>query len=211
MIRAERTVCRIERPEGKAWGTGFLVAPNLLMTNHHVKDVPYGNFESNPSSVCLRFGFRELDNGQAEGGSLYSLSEDWLVHESGTDQLDYVVVRLDGTPAADPIGNFQNAPNRGWLQPSRGAIQLNQALFILQHPQGDTLKMANGGLKALNGSWLEYEVNTEPGSSGSPVFNNKWELIALHSRYGQASHNKGIAMPAILDDLPQSVRDELGV
>ena len=27
---------------------------------------------------------------------------------------------------------------------------------------------------------LHYRTPTEPGSSGSPVFNDQWELIALH-------------------------------
>ena len=29
-------------------------------------------------------------------------------------------------------------------------------------------------------SFLHYETDTEPGSSGSPVFNDQWEVVALH-------------------------------
>jgi hypothetical protein len=29
-------------------------------------------------------------------------------------------------------------------------------------------------------SYLYYEADTEPGSSGSPVFNRQWEVVALH-------------------------------
>ena len=54
-------------------------------------------------------------------------------------------------------------------------------------------------------------MDTEEGSSGSPVFNNKWELVALHSRAGKGAVNKGIAISAILDDMEEAkVRALLG-
>jgi V8-like Glu-specific endopeptidase len=53
---------------------------------------------------------------------------------------------------------------------------------------------------------VDYEVDTEPGSSGSPVFNNRWELVALHSRAGTGQFNKGVAISAIADDLPAPVK-----
>jgi V8-like Glu-specific endopeptidase len=58
----------------------------------------------------------------------------------------------------------------------------------------------------VSGAWVDYEVDTEPGSSGSPVFNNKWELVALHSRAGTGQFNKGVAIAAILDNLPDGVK-----
>jgi V8-like Glu-specific endopeptidase len=36
MIQAEWAVCRVEKPEGRALGTAFLVGPDLVLTNHHV-------------------------------------------------------------------------------------------------------------------------------------------------------------------------------
>jgi hypothetical protein len=213
MIRAEATVCRVENPEGRAWGSGFLVGPNLLMTNHHVKDKPHGDFEGSPGTVRFRFGFRKPAAGAAEGGKLYALETDakpsWLIYESPTTQLDYAIVRLTGRPGEEGVGAFVGAPRRGWLAPAKLDLALGQALFILQHPLGDVLKMANGGLKERQGAWLEYEVNTEPGSSGSPVFDNQWRLVALHSRAGQTEVNKGVALGAILDNLPASVKSLL--
>jgi V8-like Glu-specific endopeptidase len=70
--------------------------------------------------------------------------------------------------------------------------------------------MANGGVKGRSDAWVEYEVDTEPGSSGSPVFNNQWELVALHSRAGTGQFNRGVAITAILDDLPADVKALLG-
>jgi V8-like Glu-specific endopeptidase len=89
-------------------------------------------------------------------------------------------------------------------------VRQSQGLFILQHPGGKTLKMANGGVRQVAGAWVEYEVDTEPGSSGSPVFNNRWELVALHSRAGTGRFNQGVVISAILDDLPDPVKALLG-
>src|SRR5437762_3746015 len=36
MFRASSAICRVENPAGRALGTGFLIGPHLLMTNHHV-------------------------------------------------------------------------------------------------------------------------------------------------------------------------------
>src|SRR5262245_53152757 len=64
MIRAEWTVCRAEKPEGRPVGTAFLVAPNLVLTNNHVAHDPkYGDFSKHPETVRLRFGFRILADG----------------------------------------------------------------------------------------------------------------------------------------------------
>ena len=216
MVTAEQAVCRVENPEGRAWGTGFLVAPSIVMTNHHVKKEDAGRFESSPASVRFRFGSRVLASGVAEGGVVYGLDaagglqRGWFVWESETDKLDYAIVRLDKPAGNETVGQFVGAPQRGWLSLKKHEVKINQALFILQHPLGDVLKLAPGGLKRQDPVWLDYEVDTEPGSSGSPVFNNLWQLIGLHSRAGTAQVNRGIAVSAILNDLPSRVKNQLG-
>jgi V8-like Glu-specific endopeptidase len=62
---------------------------------------------------------------------------------------------------------------------------------------------------------LHYRAPTEPGSSGSPVFNQDWELVALHhagskelrslSGEGVREANEGIWMSAII----QAMREDL--
>ena len=36
-----------------------------------------------------------------------------------------------------------------------------------------------------------YKSDTAPGSSGSPVFNNEWQLIALHSAGVAKKNDRG--------------------
>lgn len=217
MMRAEHTVCRVENPDGRAWGSGFLVGPDLVMTNHHVKDASSGDFEGNPTSVRFRFGFRKAASGQAEGGKVCALATNdggprsWLLYESPTDSLDFAIVRLADRLGEEPVSTFIGAPQRRWLALDQVDVKVGQALFILQHPLGDVLKMANGGLKSRQSGWLEYEVDTEPGSSGSPVFDNQWRLVALHSRAGQGQVNRGVDLAAILADIPPTLKNSLSL
>ena len=58
----ERAVCRIEIPSGTGIGTGFLVGPDLVMTNHHVmEEVIRGATQQ--TSVGFRFGYKVEPDG----------------------------------------------------------------------------------------------------------------------------------------------------
>jgi hypothetical protein len=210
MIQAEWAVCRVEKPEGQPLGTAFLVAADLVLTNHHVAFDAVRTFRSHPEAVRFHFGFREPADGAPEAGTLCRLAADWDVHSSPRETLDYAVLRLDLRAGEEAVGDFKDAPRRGWLKLRKADVRASQGLFILQHPSGQTLKMANGGVKQVAGAWVDYEVDTEPGSSGSPVFNNRWELVALHSRAGTGQFNQGVAISAIVDDLPAGVKALLG-
>ncbi len=55
-------------------------------------------------------------------------------------------------------------------------------MTIVQHPRGEKKQIAlreNRIVDVLD-SYLHYEADTEPGSSGSPVFDDGWQVIALH-------------------------------
>jgi V8-like Glu-specific endopeptidase len=56
--------------------------------------------------------------------------------------------------------------------------------MIAQHPAGDPLKLAvdTDSVIGVNagGTRVRYATNTDPGASGSPVFDLAWKLVALH-------------------------------
>jgi len=84
-------------------------------------------------------------------------------------------------------------------------------VFIVQHPKGRQKEIvlrdnevANNGLFE---TVLRYRADSDYGSSGSPVFNANWELVALHhaaiasAETDQVSYQQGIRIHAIIADL----------
>jgi hypothetical protein len=226
----EAQVCRVETP--KRMGTGFLVGPDVLITNYHVmKEVIL-----NPAladRVVLRFDFKKLADGATlnPGTPFRLVKKNWLLDQSpysqvdllanpgdqmpGPDELDYALLRVDEEPGNKPVAGAKAEPGlpaRGWVKPKEGLLALpkDAPVFIVQHPEAWPLKLAletKGVLQTnANRTRVRYRTNTEKGSSGSPVFNEHWELAALHHSGDRAIvpvYNQGIPFATILNLLEQ--------
>lgn len=214
----EVRVCRIEA-RNHPLGTGFLVASNVVLTNHHVLTHVFKGLVQ-PDEVQLRFDFkREVDGVSVGPGRLYSLAKDWLLDSSPADpidlepepkssvpkpeNLDHALIRVDGEPGKEVI----NGKPRGFITIPHAPYEFKSktALVILQHPEGNPLKMAFDTEAVLkvngNGTRVTYRTNTLPGSSGSPCFNTQWELVALHHSGDpgkpRATYNEGIPISTL--------------
>lgn len=228
--RIERQVCAI-RLNGKPAGTGFLLGPDVIMTNYHVVNNVIDK-KMSPQSVSIVFDFKQLADGTAlSQGSSFELADDWLIDYSPYSQvdlvplnqkssapnpkeLDYALLRLKQSPGNDVFGDPQNpeSPTRGWLKPAPVAHDFlgKPALFIVQHPKGQPLKLALDTQSVLdmnaNQTRVIYRTNTEPGSSGSPCFDQDWNLVALHHSGDpemMPTWNEGIPFTAIMALLKQ--------
>jgi hypothetical protein len=201
-------VCRIENPVNQASGTGWLVGPDLVMTNWHViRKVLAGTKKA--TDVACRFDY-VADSAGTNPGVTVPLAASWCVDSSqaspselGTgpegpsgDLLDYALLRL-----AKPVGADEVSPGhaRGWIKTPRNTPTppVNSIVFVLQHPDGDPLKLAIGIARgdADNGTRVLHDANTLGGSSGSPCFNAKLELVALHNA-GDPLYDGVIGSPA---------------
>jgi len=220
----EGRVCKIEI-EGNGSGTGFLVGSDVVITNYHVMEtVIKGDIPA--SKVILRFDYKRLANDALGKGTEHRLAQDWRIHDSPysaidlsdptsgqqeKDHLDYSVLRLDSRAAEEPVGGAANpdakAPARGYV-PKPSVVHdfvKAPALFILQHPDGEPLKLALDTESVIavsaNGARVRYRTNTEPGSSGSPCFDFNWNLVALHhlgDPNWNAQYNQGIPFTSIV-------------
>lgn len=200
--QAELAVCRIESPAWRALGTGFLVGPDLVMTNRHVVEAPAG--QPTPPLV-VRFDFKlSPDGSQLREGEAFAVARDWLVASSPVGDLDFAVLRLSTPAGLAPTGGTAGAPPRGWITPHWRELEPDETVFVIQHPQGDTLKLASGRYDSRDTTRLRYRVDTEPGSSGSPCFTAQMELVALHRGSAEGAANQGVPFDAIAAALPSA-------
>ena len=77
-------------------------------------------------------------------------------------------------------------------------------LNIIQHPRGRKKEVVvqQNTLTDVHANVIHYYSDTDYGSSGSPVFNNTWDLMALHhARKPSENANEGIRIDKIVADL----------
>lgn len=75
---------------------------------------------------------------------------------------------------------------------------------VIQHPQGRKKEVVvqQNELKDVHTNVIHYYSDTDYGSSGSPVFDNDWNLMALHhARDPAESANEGMRIDKIVADL----------
>ena len=195
-------VCRIEpqpRDDQRAdrglngWGTGFLVGPDVILTNYHVMS---GFVDA--ANVRVRFDCEYDPNGIISEGRAFSLADNYEILGSRVEELDFALLRLKDPPAHDDIeGN-----PRGFFSLTDNRIEEREPLLILQHPLGEPLKLAFGSVSSRD-NWtnnrLGYNVNTAGGSSGAPCLTQGLDVVALHRQGGLGSYNSGVLMSAIID------------
>jgi endonuclease G, mitochondrial len=172
---ASRSVCRILlRSRSRrviGYGTGFLVSPRLLMTNNHV--LP--SLEE-AATALAEFNYQNSIKGEMLPSLAYEL--DPLTLFITHKELDYSLVGVKEKPELPPLIDF------GWnpLIEEQGKVIIGEYVNIIQHPNGEPKQLAlrENRIIDLLDKFLHYQTDTAPGSSGSPVFNDQWELVALH-------------------------------
>jgi endonuclease G, mitochondrial len=173
-LYVSRAVARIvtKLPGGKqSYATGFMVSPRLLLTNHHVLGSP-----ADARKSSAEFNYERDRTGQPLKVCRFPL--DPATFFLNDKALDFALVAVGPCPEGDPLSDF------GWcpLVKEEGKIVVGEPINIVQHPRGDLkqIVMRENRITDMLDPFTHYEADTEPGSSGSPVFNNQWEVVALH-------------------------------
>ena len=186
-IVASRRVGRILIDTGgaglKARGTGFLIGKGVVLTNEHVLRT-----KQQAAACSIQMDYEQNRYAPNPQPQIFAFEPDRLFLNNR--DLDYAIVAV--APKSDkeaPIEGY------GWLTLNdvQGKITVSAEDFvnIVQHPLGREKEVVVRDNRLLDlstsnqepnslGAFLHYEADTEKGSSGSPVFNDQWEVVALH-------------------------------
>ncbi len=188
---------RVQLADGSgSWlGTGFLVARDLIMTNHHVIKTA-----EQARAATFTFNYQLDADGKSYPASVAHPKIDGLFH---ADQaLDFAVVQVEGVDASIPP-----------LKLSSKVPTLTDAMTLIGHPSGHLkqVSLRNNAVQFADGRVIQYTASTQPGSSGSPLFDREAiEVIGIHHSGGDLDdpgsgihcfRNAGTTMRAVLEDL----------
>jgi hypothetical protein len=226
-------VCRIEYPvpNGTEYGTGFLVGASQVMTARHVVAKGIEAKLSGSRLIC-RFDYKRLPSGKILDGTIYHpIDDNWLAMErrharsdEGGDgqpnlnELDYAVLRIDKEAGLDVVGRGnasggggveERSARRGWIKLSEHppATKIGETVLLLQHPESKPMQLSMGKILAESDLRVRHDARSLGGSSGSPCFNAKLEVVAMHQAGDplhsklRGDYNQAIPMAKIVDDL----------
>jgi V8-like Glu-specific endopeptidase len=184
-------------------GSGFLIGDDLLLTNHHVlKD------EMQSLKAKVQFNYQRTSDGLDASYDEYVLDPDGLFETSKEN--DWTAVKVK------PKQGELAGKKWGSLRLSEQDPMVDDFTIIIQHPNGGPKQIAlyHNFIVFIDSAKLkvQYLTDTEPGSSGSPVFDTDWNVIALHHsggwlrEPGNDSHqkfyrNEGIHINAVIAGL----------
>lgn len=195
-FRISKRICMIKAPSFSA--SAFWINRSYILTNKHVLENPervegaevWLNYETSSRN---KYDFIEkypLDKRSLIVSKEFDLAICKVVYENTEYLLDF--------PKIDC-----------------GKLELNDIIPIIQHPNGleKQICIGHNSLKFFDDNCLQYITDTLPGSSGSPVFNSKWQLIGLHRAGsniasprsgGYYLRNEGVPINRILEFLKEN-------
>lgn len=183
--------------EGRVHGTGFLIQPNILLTNYHNLFVSeYGNIRA------IIADFDDEDGFPGKHLEVKGLIE--TIH--GNEKNDWGIIELE-EDIARPLVSLGSIYDVG----------VNDAVIIIQHPLGGKKQFALDAMaiRFVDDNIVQYVADTQKGSSGSPVFNSRMEVVALHHAEAEITidlgdrkevvwRNEGIHINQVVFDLQNS-------
>lgn len=197
-------VARIRlKSTGQTFGTGFVVRGSdiarslgddlYVLTNAHVCGRPDQLEASAVGADLVEIAFDEAVGGRTFGPFV----QVECVWQSGIHELDASLLKV--SDLRDQIAPLPIAQAEPAVTPKKSAaaaaIRSDVKVYIIGHPLGrelsvsfddsDLLEVGPRSPAAPQFRYLKYRTPTEPGNSGSPVFNRDWQVVGLHRAGGR--------------------------
>ena len=172
-LKASKAVCIIKYIDVDGFhksGTGFLTKEGDVFTNNHVLRT-----QEVVQTASLEFNYEIGADGKIKPRTVYQLDASTHI-TSPPNELDFARVKVIDRPEA-PLSQW------GFLEFETEPIpQVGEGVTIIQHPKGEDKQIALNANEVIGqmNQHLFYETDTDEGSSGSPVFNKHWKVVAIH-------------------------------
>ncbi len=192
-------------------GTGWLIAPGLIITCWHVVAQQMFGDQTSLTSADLQRQIQHMLVSFRHTGHIKSVEYRVLRLEypliTTVNEQDFVLLRLEDRDTY-PYRHFNYLP----IEVDTPFTSQTQ-LSIIQHPQGQTQKMAQGRYSSDSPYTIGrilYTTATDNGTSGAPVFNRRnWRVVALHNGENKAVRlREGTRIQYIMEEL-QAKKPEL--
>ncbi|RZK46246.1 MAG: serine protease [Pedobacter sp.] len=169
---------------GGSWGTGFLITPRLLITNNHVIKSP-----DEAMLATIEFDYQTDLDDRLQPGKSFRLRPDLAFMTDDESALDYTIVAIEEVS----IDHSARSADYGFIRLIKDTHKVDtlEYVSIIQHPNGEEKCIAirenkvikiGDELGGTKDNFIWYVCDTALGSSGAPVFNDQWQLVALHHR-----------------------------
>ena len=200
-------------------GTGFLVGGTYLMTNQHVipdekvaeQCVAEFNYVEDAFGDAQTSVYYEFDpktlfvSNENLDYTLVQLKTGILKKPAGYvfGWLDLIESESNISPGLNReqveehllAGGFTDEQLRAKGLTIEDGNILGDRVIIVQHPKGRHKQIVLNNNRVINNglyqNFLRYTADSDYGSSGSPVLNTKWELVALHHAAIAKDTNQG--------------------
>jgi len=166
-----RMVVQAENGEVR-YGTGSLISAQLAITNNHV----IKSTETARGAV-IELGYYEVEpDSRSSERQMFAIDPDKFFYTS--EALDFTIIGVEAQAGSASTASYGMLD----LISESGKALIGERVNIIHHAGGgpQVISIRENSLVDVFDDWIHYVADTEPGSSGAPVFNDEWQLVALH-------------------------------